>query len=95
MPRECIDVPEQVKSDASAEDLLRVWGTSEGQVFSVRLERWDDPAAWGILLADLARHIARSYAEAGSRAADDALQRLLAGFRAEIPLGSDCRDQDS
>ena len=80
-----MDIPEQVRADPKAEDLLRVWSLANGQFFSVRIERWADPAAWGILLADLARHIARSYAEEGSRSEGAALCRVLSGFHAELP----------
>jgi len=76
-----MDVPEHVTADPEASEVLRVW-TIEGQVFSVRVERWNDPAAWGMLLADLARHIARSYAESDARTEPSALQRVIAGFRA-------------
>jgi hypothetical protein len=85
MKQRWMDVPDQVRADPTAQDLLRVWGLGESQVFSVRVERWDDPAAWGILLADLARHIARSYSEAQSQAEEDALERVIAGFHAELP----------
>ena len=84
-----MDVPKEVTADPDAEDLVRVWRNRDGQVFSVRVEHWEDPAAWGILLADLARHIARSYAEAGLRAEDAALRRLLAGLRVELPNEGD------
>src|SRR5213594_3493710 len=58
-----IDIPDQVRRDPTAEEILRVWRASDRQVFSARVEHWDDPAAWGLLLADLTRHFARSYAE--------------------------------
>ena len=79
-----IAVPEAVKRAQHASELLRAWATSEGQVFSVRVEHWEDPAAWGLLLADLARHIAESYGAAGLRPKEYALERLLAGLRVEL-----------
>jgi Domain of unknown function (DUF5076) len=92
MSERWMDVPQDVAADPNAEDILRVWGTRDGQVFSVRLEHWDDPAAWGMLLADLARHIARSYFEAGLRNQDATLGRIIAGFRAEIPTDNETAD---
>jgi len=82
-----MDVPEHMTADPEASEVLRVWTVTEGQVFSVQVERWNDPAAWGMLLADLARHIVRSYAESGVRTEPAALQRVIAGFRAELPGG--------
>ena len=90
-----MEVPKQVKVDPRAEDLLRVWRTSAGQVSRVRLEHWSDPAAWGILLADLARHVARSYAEAGLREENAALQRVVSAFRAQIPVAPELVRQSS
>jgi hypothetical protein len=83
MDKASMSVPEVVQADPSAEAILSVWSVRDGQVFSVRVQHWDDPAAWGILLADLARHIARGYAEEGSRTEEVSLQRLMAGLRAE------------
>jgi hypothetical protein len=80
-----IEIPEDVQRDSDAQDVLRVWRVGEGQVFSVRLEHWNDPAAWGILLADLARHVARSFEKSGSHTESLALQRVLEGFHAELP----------
>ncbi len=38
-------------------------------------------------MLNLARHIARSYAESGVRTEPAALQRVIAGFREELPGG--------
>lgn len=79
-----VDVPPEVKGEARAREILRVWRLPTSQVFSARVETWPDPAAWGLLLADLARHIARSYAELGTHSETAALERLVAGWHAEM-----------
>ena len=33
------------EQEPQAKEIVRVWATNAGQVFSVRLERWDDPTA--------------------------------------------------
>ncbi len=52
MSQRWMDVPEHVTADPEASEVLRVWTVTEGQVFSVQVERWNDPAAWGMLLAE-------------------------------------------
>ena len=46
--------------------------------------RWPGPAAWGIVLAALARHGALAYQGMEGAAAGDILERVLAGFSTEI-----------
>lgn len=50
----------------------------------VRLDpMWSDPAAWGLLLVDVARHAARAYAQNGTCPEASALTRIRQGFDAE------------
>jgi hypothetical protein len=62
----------------------------QGQHVSLRSGTWEDPFAWGIVLADLARHIVN--AEAMHRTDVDEevfLGRMLEGFQAEIDSPTD------
>ena len=54
-------IPDAATKDPKAFELLRVWITNEAQHVSIRSDVWDDPRAWGIMLADLARHVANAY----------------------------------
>jgi hypothetical protein len=50
---------------------------------------FDEPEVWGILLADLVRHVGRIYAlEAGMRE-DDVVEKVRATFEAEIERPTD------
>src|SRR5688500_1531429 len=51
-------------------------------VFSV--ERWKDPSTWGILLADLARHVGDAYEQAHGLRADVTIARVLEVFQKEM-----------
>ena len=76
--------------DKAAFELLRVWVAEQGQHVSLRAGAWEDPFAWGIVLADLARHIAR--AEGLARKDFDLeafMERMLEGFQAEIESPTD------
>jgi hypothetical protein len=44
---------------------------------------------WGLLLVDLARHAARAYARESEYTEDDAMNRILEMFQAEIERPTD------
>ncbi len=62
----------------------------------ISTEAWSDPAAWGILLVDIARHVAIAYQGADGRDANVVLARVKAGFDAEwtCPTDSPLRGND-
>jgi len=78
------EVPREVRNDPTAREILRVWKRQDGLIFSASVDQWKDPAAWGIALADLAKHVAKAYALSQERLVDNALERVLAGFKAEF-----------
>jgi len=56
----------------------------------VHLQRaFDDPAVWGILLADIARHAARVFESEGVCSEDDALESIQSMFEAELDAPTD------
>lgn len=73
-------VPDSVKNDDNAVELIRVWAASGQQHISIATDVWENPAAWGIMLVDLARHISKSYVGENS---DHVLQLIKQGFDAE------------
>ncbi len=85
-----LDLPPAAKRDRASFEVLRVWIAEHGQHVSLRSGTWDDPFAWGIVLADLARHIANAHAIQNPEVDKDAfLDRLLEGFEAEITNPTD------
>ena len=82
-------IPEAAKRDASSFEILRLWIANQGQHVSLKVGVWKDPAAWGIMLADLARHVANSYREHAGMDFDKTLQRIRAGFDAELTSPTD------
>jgi len=81
-PRQ-LPIPEPAARDARAIEILRVWAAGGKQHVSLASGLWDDPANWGIMLVDLAKHIANAFEQ--SRGMDHlvVLERLRAGFDAE------------
>jgi hypothetical protein len=77
-------VPEAARTDAKSFELLRVWIAHQDQHISLRVGVWKEPEAWGMMLADLARHIAAAYEQSEKRDPEEMLTRIKAGFEAEI-----------
>jgi hypothetical protein len=86
-----LDVAPAAKRDSHAFEIMRVWIAESGQHFSVRIGTWEDPAAWGLLLVDLARHIAVSHAAHYSVDSGATLQRIIAAWTVELNSPSDRR----
>jgi Domain of unknown function (DUF5076) len=82
-------VPESAKTDAKSFELLRVWVAHHDQHISLRVGVWEDPTAWGVMLADLARHIANAFEQTENRDPLEVLERIKAGFDSEIQSSSD------
>lgn len=76
-------IPPKATEAIEAYEIIRIWLTKAGPQLSLLAETWDDPAAWGILLVDVARHVAN--ARAGGNGAEGAkvLRRIREGFDAE------------
>ena len=80
-----LTIPEEAQRDKASFEVLRVWIANQSQHVSIRSGAWEDPFAWGIVLADLARHIALAHQLQNKDTNPDVfLNRLLEGFEAEI-----------
>jgi hypothetical protein len=74
--------------DKDSNEIFRAWIVEGG--LQVSLQRgFDDPAAWGILLVDVARHVSRIYAAEGAMSQADALARIKSLFDAEWASSTD------
>ena len=83
-------IPPAAQRDKASFEVLRVWIAEHGQHVSIQSGAWDDPFAWGIVLADLARHIALAHQlQNGGTDLDVFMERLLEGFQAEIENPTD------
>lgn len=78
-------VPDAATADPAAFELLRVWVAHQAQQVTLRPGVWQEPSAWGVMLADLARSIVKIHAENDAELDGDAfLSALLEGFDNEI-----------
>ena len=91
-PTKHLEIPPAAARDKASFEVLRVWIAEQGQHVSIRSGAWEDPFAWGIVLADLARHIALAHQLQHPNPETDAdafVKRLLEGFHAEIENPTD------
>jgi len=77
-----LPVPSAAEADRSAVEVLRVWAAPGRPQELVLKSTLKDPAAWGLLLVDVARHAAEAYALEGRDHAE-VLARIKEGFDAE------------
>ena len=65
-----LEVPPIASSNSQAREVLRVWA-APGQPQQLTLRTtWKNAGAWGLLLADIARHAANAYANEGQNRAE-------------------------
>ena len=69
-------------------EVLRAAVVDGGLHVSLR-RAFDDPEAWGMLIADVARHVARIYATEGNFPEQQTLERVRAIFNAEMDSPTD------
>jgi hypothetical protein len=93
-PKDEMTPPPAAIDDAKSFEIARLWVANDAQHVVLRTDVWPDPAAWGIVLADLARHVALAYQRTGDHDVDveDVLERVLAGFQAELESPTDSPD---
>ena len=61
----------------------------EGNLHVSLRRAFDEPETWGILLADIARHIGRIYALKSSMREDDVVEKVWSMFEAELDRPTD------
>jgi hypothetical protein len=78
-----LPVPPAALKDPNATEIARIWAAGGKQQVSLATELWNDPMAWGLMLVDLARHVANAYCQTEGRDPADVLRRIRAGLDAE------------
>ena len=81
-------LPPDVIGREDATEGLRAFVIDGG--LSIAFQRaFEEPDMWGLLLVDIARHAARAYARESDYTEDDALDRIVEMFEAEIARPTD------
>jgi hypothetical protein len=81
-------LPPDVIGREDATEVLRAFVLDGG--LSIAFQRaFEEPDVWGLLLVDVARHAARAYARETDMSEDEALQRIVEMFEAELSRPTD------
>jgi hypothetical protein len=67
-----------------ATELLRAWVIDEAVQCTLRAGAFEDPATWGVLLADVVCHVAEAFAEDEGRDPAETVRLIRASFDAEM-----------
>jgi hypothetical protein len=76
-------IPPDAIGNEDAVEVLRAFVVDGGLSISF-MRAFDDPQMWGMLLVDIARHAARVFAKEGICSEEEALERILSMFDAEV-----------
>jgi Domain of unknown function (DUF5076) len=88
MPKQ-LPIPQAAVKDRNSVEIFRVWAVENTEHVSVNAGLWKDPAMYGLVLADLAKHIANAYKHKMNRDPQKTLERIMAGFAAEMDSPTD------
>ena len=81
-------LPPDVMGREDATEVLRAFVVDGG--LSIAFTRaFEEPEMWGLLLVDIARHAARAFARESEYSEEEALERILDMFEAEIQRPTD------
>ena len=79
-----LSIPDAALRDDKSYEIARIWVAEKAEHVSLLIGSWDDPVAWGIVLADLARHVANGYEQDKGLDRGETLQRIRAAMSAEL-----------
>jgi len=71
-----LEIPPAVESDPKAIEIARIRAAHGKQHVHLRSGLWEDSGNWGIMLVDLARHVANAYEQDGRGDYFDVLARI-------------------
>lgn len=82
--------PPEALTDPNAVEFARIWAAHRQQHVSLRVEQWKhNPGVWGIMLSDLAHHVANAYEQEGVGTREEVLQAIVTVFLAEFAEPTD------
>lgn len=79
-----LEVPSDVTADPQSQEVLRAWVAHGQLICALCPTRWRDPSAWGILLADAARHVANAIRDGGGDEPSTTVAKIRSMFNLEL-----------
>jgi len=84
-------IPPSARSDKQARELVRAWVAHGGLHCSLSVDNWgeEERAAWGILLTDVARHVADALHKSKNWDKAETIAEIRRVFNAELDHPTD------
>lgn len=84
-----LDPPDTIAGDPEATEMLRLWAAHNELQVSINIgsyqeSEYDEAHAWGVILADCAKHVVNALSQRYDEDPDDALARIRTAFLAEV-----------
>ena len=83
-------IPPGIEGDPAAAEVLRAWLAHGDLHCTLKPTIWPDPSAWGMLLADVARHVADAVTKKG-QSRDEVIESIRDAFEEAL----DAQDVES
>jgi hypothetical protein len=77
-----LPIPDVVRAGTEVLEMARIWLVDGDQVATLSPKMWADPGAWGLMLVDLANHVAKAYEGRGLNR-EEALAAIRSAMHAE------------
>ena len=82
-------IPDAARRDPNSVEMLRVWIAERTLNCSMKIGMYeslgkDEPAAWGVILADVAKHVANATESRSNREYEEVLVSISAAFITEL-----------
>lgn len=77
-----LPIPGPAVDDEAAQEVLRMWAAGGQPCISIDTECCEDSGGWGIVLVDIARHVAVAYELSGKMTGPAVLDRIKRTFDA-------------
>jgi hypothetical protein len=87
-------IPPGAKTDPKSFELIRAWVAGGDLHVSLEMGGWDDPEAWGVVLADVARHVANFFKHKKGFNPAETTARLVEAFEAELDASGGALEPD-
>jgi hypothetical protein len=84
-------IPPSARSDSNATELIRAWAAHGGLHCSLSIDNWgeNECLGWGVLLTDIARHVANARHERKGWAKAETTSEIRRVFNAELDSPTD------
>jgi hypothetical protein len=85
-PKNELVIPTSARSEANAKELIRAWAAHNGLHCSLSVDNWGESEciAWGVLLTDIAKHVANALHEQKGWDKDETIREIRRVFNAEL-----------